>query len=252
MNEAPKDRTYSEEELAVILRRAVELQERSTAGQVPARSEGFSLREIQAIAREVGLDPDAVARAAATLTPEQRGGLARVLGGATSHELEYVADREISPDEFAQIVDVIRQATGEHGEANEVFGNLEWETAGSDLSTLHVTVRPREGRTHVKISSKQGQTALLTYVLSGGGWFILMGIAGGILEPGTAAGVLALVSGAAGGAYVTARTVWSARGRKVRDRLGALLSGLSHTLESGAGRIVDRSASDDVGTLPGV
>lgn len=89
MNEASKDRTYSEEELAVILRRAVELQERPT-GQVPVRSEGFSLREIQAIAREVGLDPDAVARAAATLTPEGRSGLARVLGGATSHELEYV------------------------------------------------------------------------------------------------------------------------------------------------------------------
>lgn len=88
MNEASKDRTYSEE-FAVILRRAVELQERPT-GQVPVRSEGFSLREIQAIAREVGLDPDAVARAAATLTPEGRSGLARVLGGATSHELEYV------------------------------------------------------------------------------------------------------------------------------------------------------------------
>lgn len=103
-----------------------------------------------------------------------------------------------------------------------------------------------------RISSKQGWVALLTYLLSGDGWFILMGIAGSILQPGTAAGNLALVSGAAGCAYLSARTVWSARARSLRKRLNRLLGALSSTLGGGAGRIGDRSASDDDDARPGV
>lgn len=245
MDDETKERTYSEQELALILRRAVELQDRPAAGRVPSREEGFSLQEIQAIAREVGLHPDVVARAAATLTREKRSGLARVVGGAASHELEYTADREISPEEFAEIVDLIRKATGRHGEVNEVLGGLEWQTTGSELTSIHVTVRPRDGRTNVRIASKQGKEAFLTYWLSGVSWFILMGIAAGILEPTAAAEVVALASGAAAGAYVSARTIWSARSRKLRGSVTGLMRGLSRVLDRASERPEYPGASEE-------
>lgn len=127
---------------------------------------------------------------------------------------------------------------------------MEWESV-SEVSSIHVTVRPGDGGTRVRISSKQGWVALLTYLLSGDGWFILMGIAGSILQPGTAAGNLALVSGAAGCAYLRARTVWSARARSLRKRLNRLLGALSGTLSGRGRRLSEESAADDPEALPG-
>lgn len=230
MNDESKTRTYSEEELAVILRRALEFQDTPTKGELPTRSEGFSLQEIQAIAREVGLQPETVARAAATITRQAPGDRSWGLGGATAYELEYTAGREVTPEEFAEIVDLIRKATGRHGEVEEVLGALEWQTK-SDLSSINVTVRPTGGRTNVRIASQQKYEALLTYLLSGGGWFILMGIAGGILDVTTVAETVALVSGSAGGAYITARTIWRAKAKKLKEQLTGLMRGLTGVLE---------------------
>lgn len=77
-----------------------------------------------------------------------------------------------------------------------------------------------------------------------------MGIAGGIFEP-TGVGAVALVTGAASGAYLTARTVWSARAKRLWQRLGGLMSGLSQSLDSARRRIGDQSAADDPETPPG-
>ncbi|MCK5653030.1 MAG: hypothetical protein KAJ42_16690, partial [Gemmatimonadetes bacterium] len=85
-------RRYSDDEFALILRKASELQaddpERVfSAGEHP--SEGLSLSEIQSIAREAGIDPHRVAEAAATLSTEAVSTAAKILGGPTRYHLEY-------------------------------------------------------------------------------------------------------------------------------------------------------------------
>ena len=59
-----KKRRYTEEEFALILRKASEIQE--SPGEGPGRhpGQGLTLEEIQSIAAEAGIDPQAVSRAA--------------------------------------------------------------------------------------------------------------------------------------------------------------------------------------------
>ena len=74
-----KQRRYSEEEFALILRKASEIQESPKGGGRKGGGPGLTIEEIRSIASEAGIDPHAVSRAAArlgTLEWEEKSGLA--------------------------------------------------------------------------------------------------------------------------------------------------------------------------------
>ena len=225
------ERRYSDKEFAVILRRAFELQERPSG---VGTGEGLTLGEIQAIAREVGLDPALVERAASVLPTAGEGRAARVFGGPDAYQLEYSASGEVPKEDFAKLVDAIRRATGHQGEATEVLGSLEWKTVGQ-VSQVHVTVSRREGRTHVRVIADRGGAAFLTYFVSTFGWLVGMGISGAVLEPSTAPAVIALVAAAVGGAFVTARTLWKTTTSRFRSQLSNLMGGLTRAVDESLG-----------------
>lgn len=211
----------------MILRRAFELQERPSG---VGTGEGLTLREIQAVAREVGLDPALVERAASVLPTAGEGLAARVFGGPDAYQLEYSAGGEVPKEDFGKLVDAIRRATGHQGEATEVLGSLEWKTVGQ-VSQVHVTVSRREGQTHVRVIADRGGAAFLTYFVSTVGWLIGMGISGAVLEPSTAPAVISLVAAAAGGAFVTGRTLWKTTTSRFRLQLSNLMGGLTRAVD---------------------
>ncbi len=61
------ERRYSENEFALILRKAFELQERQPGAGLTDPADGLTLEDIKAVAGEVGLDPALVDRAVADL-----------------------------------------------------------------------------------------------------------------------------------------------------------------------------------------
>ena len=66
MADAPSSgRKFNDEEVALIIKRAAELQQTEQIAQDPANA--MSLAEVEAIAREAGIDPALVRRAANTL-----------------------------------------------------------------------------------------------------------------------------------------------------------------------------------------
>lgn len=225
--EIGEERKYTENEFALILRKAFELQERQGGADA---AHGLSLREIQSIAAEIGLDPDVVQRAASLLPKAGAGRLARVFGGPSLYQMEYSADGEISKEDFGKIVDAIRQATGHQGQVTEVLGSLEWKTVG-EVSQIHVTVSPREGQTIVRVLADRGGAGALTFVFPGLAGLISIGIAGAIIEPSTVPGVLSIVALALGGAFLTSRTIWKATTSRFRARLHELMRSLSGTVE---------------------
>ena len=80
MSPPDDERRYSDEEFALILRRAVEIEGRPTpepeAPTLPLPpSDGLTLTEIQEIAGEAGIDPAAVAEAASALSLAERSPL---------------------------------------------------------------------------------------------------------------------------------------------------------------------------------
>src|SRR3954453_19339916 len=95
---ANPSRRFNEKEVALIIKRASELQQSETTAESSA---GMSLAELEQVAREAGLDPELVRRAAVDLdsrvtdqTPN------RFLGGPSVLRLERTIDGEGSADEY--------------------------------------------------------------------------------------------------------------------------------------------------------
>lgn len=218
---------YTESEFALILRKAIELQERHIGVDT---AQGLSLREIQAIASEIGLDPALVERAASLVPRTQAGKMVRLFGGPGLYHMEYSVEGEISKNDFGTMIDAVRRVTGHQGQVTEVLGSIEWKTVG-EVSQLLVSVSPRDGRTIVKIMANREPAAILTFLFPGLAGLIGIGIAGAIIEPSTVPGVLSIIVAAVGGAFLTSRTIWKATTARFRARLHELMTSLSTTAE---------------------
>ena len=228
----PKDeRRYSENEFALILRKALDLQDRQSGGSFAESAEGLSLEEIKAVAREVGLDSALVERAAASLPTTAETTAARIFGGPSKYQLEYRAPGQLSKEDLGRVIDAVRQATGHQGKVTEVPGSLEWRTEG-ELSQIHLTVSPREGETSVKVIADRGPAGALVFGLLGaGGGLVSMGIVGAIIEPTSVFGVSGIVAACLGGALFTARTVWVTTTKGFRSRLRGLMGATSKAID---------------------
>jgi hypothetical protein len=225
------ERRYSENEFALILRKAFEFQERQPGAGLTHPADGLSLEDIKAVAGEVGLDPALVERAAAILPTTTVSTAARVLGGPSKYQMEYTVPGELSKEDFGRVIDAIRQATGKTGKVDEVLGSLEWQTVG-ETSQVHVTVSSREQQTTVIVMADRGATGAIVFGVIGTlGGVVSTGIAGGIIEPTTVAGVVALLAACLGGGFLTARTIWATTGKGFRSMLCNLMAATSKAID---------------------
>jgi hypothetical protein len=231
-NDDSTKRRYSEEEFAIILRKASEMQERP--GIRRGTGEGLSLEEIKSIAGEAGIHPDVVARAAALLGTaqwgEKSGVVAAIFGGAGKYHLDFEIPGRLPPEERGRVLEVIRRVAEHQGDAREVLGGVEWKTVG-ELSSINVNVSPRGDRTSIQIVGDRGGAGAVTFTLPMAGAAILMGALGGALEPTSALGILSLVTGLLGSGFLLSRTLWVRGGKIFRKRLTRLMDALSGTVE---------------------
>jgi hypothetical protein len=224
------DRRYSDEEFALILRKASELQEGGARPQ--AARVGMSLEEIRSIAVEAGIDPEKVAKAASLLArSDQTGTVVRLFGGPSSYHLEHTAKGEISQEDLGRLLDVIRKATRHQGRGEQVLDALEWKTLG-EPSQIHVNVTPRDGETTIQIIADRGGTGVLTFLASGLPWLIAAVAVGNGLDVTSVAGVASILAGAAGGAFLTFRTIWKSTTAGFRRKLTGLMEDLSSAVEN--------------------
>jgi hypothetical protein len=145
---------YSEREMALILKRAADLDGRETAKSL-AR---YTLADIQEIAAGAGIDAETVTAAAAELRhPAQTPWL---LGGPTRFRAERRAPVTVSPTAFSELVETIRLQTSLQGNSSQVFDGLEWR--GRDaVGAVYVTISPRERETRVTVVAARGDEAFL-------------------------------------------------------------------------------------------
>jgi hypothetical protein len=219
------ERTYSDRDVALILRRAMEMQQDPTA-----RSEGLTLRQLRDIAREIGVDPDLVSEAASQLPPAGRGLVARVFGGRLRYDVRLVHDAELSPDRLQDLAMAIRSAMQHQGRTQEVLGALEWTTVG-DVSQVAVTARAHAGRTTVHVIADRAGSALVTAVGSVVLGAFAAAITGAIVEPGVAGGVAIMGAGLVGGAAL-ARAIWRRTTRGFQRKLARLAEGIQNTFDA--------------------
>lgn len=215
MASAEDDRRFDEREFSIILRKAAELQERDAAR--PAHA-GLTLREIEAIAEEAGIDAKNV-RSAALMLGHARPGMGRRLLGPSSHiHAQATATTQFGKEALAAMIDAAQAETGRTGSAREVLGGIEWSSRDS-MGTIQVTARLAGGETRVQVSTDRKEAAAsiatlapITGMIGGGTLGAVVG-----LPPLAAAGI------AVAGGLIAARMLWSRVVAKWDGRVHRLL-----------------------------
>ena len=246
MSEAEDKRRYSDEEFALILRRAVEIEGRPTPDpETPTlplpTSDGLTLTEIQEIAGEAGIDPGAVAEAASALSLEKPSTLAIFLGSPPKMQVERFVPGHPSAEQMSVMIDQAREILERDGDANEVLGGLEWRFQESGESSTFIQVAPRGDGTRIRISVNRAGQAFLSYWVPMTASAVIAGITLGAIEPSTLGGFLFGFGGALAAGYGIGRTIWRYSTRGWNDRLQRLLTAMIRTAEEAAGEIHDET-----------
>lgn len=239
---AGSERRYSDREVALILRRAAELEDRAGT-ELSAR--GISLRELEQIARDVGLDPGRIRRAALEL----EGGRHRFrdsvsLGSAPSSTAARGVETEITGAALRELVQSIDELVDAPGTVTEALGTVRW-TARDRFLTTQVAVGPGDGGTLLKVHERIDPRfrAILHIVPTGWGGIAGLGIAAsaGLATIPAAAVILscAAVGTAAG------RGVWEILSERSRRRVDRLVSDLSNRARTLSGAALVKDPADD-------
>lgn len=228
------ERTYREEEVAAILQRAARLER-----DRPITAGALSLPEIEAIARDAGIDLGLVRQAARELDEDRGAGIGAAIAGAPLRRtFERTVDGEIGAEDHERLAEEIRDVLsapgiGSTGRTSSLGRSLTF-AGTTGMSTVQVNVAPRDGSTRIRIGVDRSPLA--------GGLFggIVGGVGGGFgaqvgwmlpvllhlpVEAGLASAGLVVL-----GAYGLARSIFARNGRgldrsldTLADRLEALV-----------------------------
>ncbi|MEO8192821.1 MAG: hypothetical protein ABI681_03145 [Gemmatimonadales bacterium] len=247
MPDAPgRDRKFNDEEVALIIKRAAELQQTEQVEQEPGNS--LSLSEVEQIATEAGIDPRLIRRAAQGLDrPSETVRPSPWVGAPTRLVFERVVDGEIPIDDYEPLVNEMRRTFGDNGVPSVLGRTLAWtstSTGGRRQSRgrqIDVSVVSRGGVTTIRVEEELRNLvgALFGGLVGGGGGGttgISMGIGLGAFHSAPLAGLLWVAF--AGGFYALARAIFGhmsgTRERQLKDLIGRLEEQVSDLVASHA------------------
>jgi hypothetical protein len=246
-----RDRKFNEEEVALIIKRAAELQQTQQVEHEP--STALSLSEVEQIAREAGIDPLLIRQAAHGIDrPSEASRPSPWLGAPTRLVFERVVDGEIPVDDFEPVINEIRRTFGDNGIPSVLGRTLAWTSSyqggrrrqGGRL--INVSVVSRSGVTTIRVEEELRNLAGSLFgglVGGGGGGTTGVSIAIGVGAFHSVALAAALWVGVAGGFYTLARSIFSRMAIKREVQLRELTlrleeqvteSAASHALPAGA------------------
>lgn len=235
-------RRYSGGEVQEIVKRASELE-----ATMPTQSGSMTIGGVEALAAEVGIDPDAVRHAAESLRATPGAAAAPLLepirsnpwlGGPTSVALERVVEGELPETEYAVMVDEMRRSLKNVGQVSQLGRSFSWvASGGQSRRNLEIVVSIRAGRTRISIQESLAPLVGAVYGgigggMGGGGMGPIMGILVGALHVAPEL-LVAIIPGWLLTTFVTARTTFRAiTRRRVADlqRLADQLAGLAREL----------------------
>ena len=230
--------TYSEEQVAAILQRAAHL-ERGRAEDRP----GLSLSEVEAIARDAGLDASLVRVAARSLNETERAGSlgARIAGAPIRRVFERVIDREIDVSHHERLVGDLRAGVAPFVVRSPLISavgrtlTLSGRTAGG---VIELTLAPRDGKTFLRIdvSTERAAGGLFGGLMGGlGGGLTPLAIALAVESHQPVIVVVAAGAGVLGAAFALARGVFSSKARSLYRRVEQLADAIERRVREEVG-----------------
>ncbi len=230
-------RTYSDEEFALILRKAAEM---ASPADLPAPAgDGLTLAEMEAAAAQAGLDPTLVRRAAKLVDHQVAPSpLERMIGGPLRHQLEDHLPVTLDDTRSARLLSAVRISHGVAGHRDAGHSSamgMTWHDGG-DLESLGVTVRKEGQGTQVSVGLDRRGTFGLVIAVSGMALFLttLFAVFGMYPESPTL-GIGTFVAGT-GGVLAMARRYWVSSSRKVRERIRDAMDTVTGALAEPGGK----------------
>ena len=153
------ERQFTEQQVTEIIRRAAEKQSRSdTPGPAPT---GISESEVRRVAKELGIDDDALAHAMSEVgaTTLSDTGSMRSL----ERTLERVIDGEIPEEALALVIEEFEPVAGLQGTTVNIGRALNY-TSMAGMGQCNVNVAPRNGKTVLRIKSNAFLACLPSYL----------------------------------------------------------------------------------------
>jgi hypothetical protein len=148
------ERRYADSEVSAIFRDAATDAQRQVA-PLGSPQEGLTLSELQSIGKEVGLTPDAIARAAVALDVQQSGTVQRRLGLPIGVTCTVELPRKLSDDEWDRLVVQLREVFNATGQTRVEGGLRQWWNGN-----LHVRLEPTATGQRLHLSTVNGQAQL--------------------------------------------------------------------------------------------
>ncbi len=198
-------RRYTDREVALVLRRATELDELD--GAAGEAGSGLSLADLRQIAGEVGVSAGALERALATL--DRPDSLSSHLAGAPAvRKAVHVVDGELDREGIAALVATVDEHADGTGAVTEALGSVRW-TARDRLKSTRVSITPRRGTTAIEVVEKaEPRLRRIFHALPAAWGVTLAGVGLAAAPAGPLGSVVVAVLAAAVGAGV-GRGVWA-------------------------------------------
>lgn len=167
----PRERVYTDEEIRALLRRATEIEDPSRRSDEP----GLSLQEVEQVARESGIDPEAIRRAAQELELQtQRSAQDRsfpFLGASPVIDRERIVPGNMALLDWDEAVGMCRRAFSGEGKSQYSGNTREWVLKELGSERARVVVSPRGDETSIRVIRDISDLA----------WAAHGGIAGGMI-----------------------------------------------------------------------
>ncbi len=239
-------RRYDDDEVARILKRATEIRRDQRLPVPSLQDEGLTLRELEEIAAEAGIDVAHLRQAALEVDTgaDHLGPMERFVGGPLTVVHEAVVEGELDEEGFEAVLADLQKGLGEFGVPSLMARTLTWKnepTKNGGRSTM-ATISSREGRTTLRIEESYQQVAggLQGGLTAGGGVGLGVGLGVPLAQAaGSVALGIAFPIGALIAAYVIARGSYrgyvNKRGRKIAEVLARLVEAAEREARPGGG-----------------
>jgi hypothetical protein len=228
------ERRFTDEEFALVLRKAMALHDRGGADTGRLPGSGMTMEDMKAVAREVGIDPALIEQAVALSPARHVSQRQQLLGGPTRYRMEHSARSLVTREELADVLDLVRREMQHPGRVTSELDGVVWETEG-ELSQFHLGLSPRGEKTEVRLTVHRDGAFILTWFLPVTGGLVVAGITGAALDPDSAAAGLAIISGGLGGGLALARALWGRSSRIISERASRLMEAVVAKVEHGGG-----------------
>lgn len=225
-------RRFNETDTDAILRRTAEL---ATGSEEKPARRGLSLDEMEALAKDAGLDPELVRQAARDVTTRQALATSPWTGAPKRIVLEEEIEGDVTEALWESMVGELQRTFGGIGLVSKVGRTRTWMFAptgprGPGTRALSITVTSSGGKSVIRADEQLNQLmgGLFGGImggLGGGTTGVWMGIGMGVLHSPLAAVGMVLCS--LTGTYTLARALYSRAYRKRSEELSELLTRLA-------------------------